>query len=188
MSTDPRPGLADRVRLRVGEQDTLARVVAVEAGVVRLEGELGATGDAEMVFSHPRGVIALAGGLAHGEGGELVFTVTEQRRLEQRRAAFRLAVAVPLVVTRMSGERLEARSGDVSISGVRILEAAELDLDEHVEVAMDLGELDTVALSGSVVRRDGDSRAVAFTAVPVWAEEQLARFLADEQRRRLLGA
>jgi hypothetical protein len=184
---DPRPTATDRVRLRVGEFETLARVTSADQDAIRLDMADAVIGTGEIVFSHPRGVIALAGTLAARPDGA-VFTVTETKRLEQRRAAFRLAVACPVHVVRRTEQRLDYRTGDLSMTGVRILDADELVDDEHVVLEIELEDHGTVEVTGQVVRRDELSIGVRFCSVPAGIQDHIGRFIAAAQRRRLRRA
>jgi c-di-GMP-binding flagellar brake protein YcgR len=131
-------------------------------------------------------VISLSGSVAAaGEG--LIFTVDETKRLEQRRGAFRLAVACPVHVLRGKGERLDYRTGDLSLTGVRILDADELLDEELVGLEIELDER-TVELIGKVVRRDGLSIGVSFAGLPAAAEDEISKFIAEAQRLRLRRA
>ena len=182
-----RPTTTDKVRLRTDDGETLASVLAVEAGQVMLAVQAPASGAAAIVFAHPRGVVELAGTLEPaGEG--VVFTVTDQRRLEQRRGAFRLAVACPIHISRAGGERLESRTGDLSVSGVRVLDAVELTVEEAVELEIELEDGVRASLTGQVVRHDGTSVGVTFDDVPTAIEAQISHFISETQRRRLRHA
>jgi hypothetical protein len=171
----------------VGEFETLAPVLTADESAVHLELADPAAGAAEIVFSHPRGVISLTGTVAvHGDGA--VFTIAETKRLEQRRGAFRLAVACPVHVIRADGGRLEYRTADLSLTGVRILDASELDEDEELGLEIQLDEQGVVDVRGRVVRQDALSIGVAFFDVPSAADAALGAFISEAQRRRLRPA
>ena len=102
-------------------------LLGVEEQDIRLElvDPAASAGAGEIVFSHALGVIALRGTVAiKGDGA--VFTVAETQKLEQRRGAFRLSVACPVHVVRAGGVRLDYRTADLSLTGMRILDADEL--------------------------------------------------------------
>ena len=182
-----RPTTTDKVRLRTGDVETLASVLAVETGQVTLGVPEPISGAAAIVFAHPRGVVELAGTVEPADEG-VVFTISDQRRLEQRRGAFRLAVAIPVQIARAGGERLSSRTGDLSTSGVRVLDAAELAVEEPVELEIDLGDGVCARLTGEVVRHDGTSVGVTFDDVPSAIEAQISAFISETQRRRLRHA
>ena len=145
-------------------------------------------GPAEIVFSHPRGVISLTGTIAAIGGDGATFEITETRKLEQRRGAFRLAVACPVHIIRGGGSRLDYRTADLSITGVRILDAYELLDGEPLGLEIQLETRGVVEVRGRVVRRDELSVGVAFTDVPFAAENALGAFINDAQRARLRAA
>ena len=188
-ASDPRPTAADRVRLRVGDFETLAPVLTADESAVHLElrDPAAAGGTGEIVFSHPRGVISLTGTVAvHRDGA--VFTVAETKRLEQRRGAFRLAIACPVHVVRADGTRLDYRTADLSLTGVRILDADELADDELLGLEIQLEDGGAVEVDGRVVRRDELSVGVQFCDMPRAADARLATFITAAQRRRLRPA
>jgi hypothetical protein len=185
---DPRPTATDRVRLRIGEFETLAPVVTADESAIRLElADPAVGGAAEIVFSHPRGVISLTGTIAAGGDGA-VFTIADTNRLEQRRGAFRLAVACPVHVVRADGRRLEYRTGDLSLTGVRILDANEVEDDELLGLEIQLEDFGAVEVRGQVVRRDELSVGVEFSEVSSAADALLGSFISEAQRRRLRPA
>ena len=180
------PTATDHVRLKAGEVEVLAVVLHVSEEQVVFEPGIPGTGEAEIIFSHPRGVMALHGTLGPVPGEESVaLTIAGQRQLEQRRGAFRLATSCPVHVTRRSGEVLTSRTGDLSVSGVRILDAVDLADDEVVDLEIELEARGPVKLLGQVVRRDDHSLGVTFRDLPRAVEMELSRFLTDAQRRRL---
>ena len=173
----------------MGAYDTLAPVLDVDAAAIRLELiDPGASaGAGEIVFSHAVGVISLTGTVdIKGDGA--VFTVAETRRLEQRRGAFRLAVACPVHVVRSDGNRLAYRTADLSLTGARLLDADELADGEDLGLELELGAQGAVTLDGRVVRRDELSVGVAFLDVPRAVDAQLGNFISATQRRRLRPA
>ena len=179
-----RPTATDRVRLTVGAFEALAAVLEIEDDHVTLAAAEFVMGEGTILFSHPRGVIELQGALVPHPDGAL-FHISGQRRLEQRRGAFRLAVCCPVHIVRREGERLESRAGDLSVTGVRLLDAAELHDDEVVDLEIVLESGVTVEVAGQVVRRDAVSIGVTFHDLPHVTEAVLSRFVTGAQRRRL---
>lgn len=170
----------------MGPYDTLAPVLDVDDSAIRLElVDPGASeGTAEIVFSHAVGVISLTGTVdIIGDGA--VFTVAETRRLEQRRGAFRLAVACPTHVVRADGARLAYRTADLSLTGARLLDADELVQGEDVGLELELGEHGVAKVDARVVRRDELSVGVEFRDVQNATDKQLGTFITAAQRRRL---
>lgn len=188
MSSDfilPPPG--EQVRLRAGVIDCLAEVVEGSDHTITLTSEerVRESGEAEVLFSSPRGVVALSGQL-DASTARLVLTVDDQRWLEQRRQTFRLAVGCAMEVTRDDGTVLTGTLTDLSLGGALLGTQAEaLELDEPVRLTVRTGENGDAVVSGTVVRLDGPRRAVRFLSVPADAEAVLERFLAAEQRARL---
>jgi hypothetical protein len=173
----------------VGRYETLAPVLGVDEEAIRLElvDPSASAGKGEIVFSHAAGVISLLGTVdVKGDGA--VFTVSKTQRLEQRRGAFRLSVACPVHVVRAGGVRLDYRTADLSLTGVRILDADELISGEELGLEIQLGEQEVVALRGRVVRRDELSIGVEFVGVPPAADTRLGNFISATQRRRLRSA
>jgi PilZ domain-containing protein len=189
-STRVRPGLGQHVRLRaVDGLDEIVRVVGVDGLTIALGCETPTAAQGQIVFSHPRGVVCLAGTLRRADGDRLELTVTEQRRLEQRRSFFRQAVAQPVRIARPDGETLAARTVDISLGGVRVRDSRGLELDEQVVATIWLDEFGEIEATGRVVRRDPDheGHALAFDPLGRCNESRLSHFLADVQRRRLHG-
>jgi hypothetical protein len=181
----PPPGEA--VRLRAGAVDCLAEVVAVSDSTLTLHPDerVDHSGDAEVLFSSPRGVVALTGQL-DGSLARPVLVVTDQRWLEQRRQTFRLAVGCPMRVTRSDGTAIDGTLTDLSLGGALLgTHAAALELDEPVRLEVRTGDFGEATVSAIVVRRDGERRAVRFVSVPADAAAVLERYLAAEQRARL---
>lgn len=89
-----------------------------------------------------------------------MFRVSETQRLEQRRGAFRLAVACPVHVVRAGGVRLDYRTADLWLTGARILDADELTTGEEIGLEIQLGEQGVVEVRGRVVRLDALSTGV----------------------------
>ena len=83
------------------------------------------------------------------KGDGAVFTVSETERLEQRRGAFRLTVACPVHVIRSGGARLDYRTADLSLTGLRILDADELISGEELRLEIQLGEQGAVEVRGA---------------------------------------
>jgi hypothetical protein len=182
--TDPRPTATDRVRLRVGGYVTVAPVITADQASVHLALAEPTSGAGEIVFSHPRGVISLTGTVEPGGDGA-VFTVVETRKLEQRRGAFRLAVACPVHVVRAHDARLDYRTADLSLTGVRLLDAYELTDGEHIRLEIQLGDQGVVEVEGDIVRRDELSVGVAFTDISAATDLRIGAFISAAQRRRV---
>jgi len=179
------PNAGSRVRLRTGDEDRLVDVAETSEATVILAVAGLPGGAATLVFSSPRGVVALTGELAPGEHRS-TFTVQDQEWLEQRRQTFRLAVGCGMTVRRDDGTKIEGTVTDLSITGALLGEAAEdLRIDEHVEITIEARQFGDVKVSGTVVRLDGPRRAVHFDPLPANAQSLIERFLADEQRLRL---
>jgi hypothetical protein len=181
-----RPTATDRVRLTVGDRQIIATVLEIHDGHIKLDAGSLVFGDAIILFSHPKGVVELSGTLtSDGEGEGVIFTIQGQRRREQRRGAFRLAVSCPVHITRGGGERLEHFAGDLSITGMRIMHATALADEEVVDLEIVLENGDAVQVRAQVVRRDERSVGVTFRDVSSAIESQLGRFVLAAQRARM---
>jgi hypothetical protein len=182
------PGTGTRVRLRSEDRDCLVEVAGVEEGAVRLKLRLAEdepAGPAQILFSSPRGVVAL-GGQLEPEGSAVTLVVESQEWLAQRRETFRLAVGCGMTVTREDGSTIEGTVTDLSVSGALLGDAAEtLEMDEHVGLVIEAGDIGEIEVSATVVRMDGPRRAVRFDPLPVNAQSSIERFLANEQRLRM---
>jgi PilZ domain len=178
------PRTSDVVRLQVGGQESLAEVVAVAGEVVTLD-TFAPAGPAEIVFSTPRGVVALSGDLDAGRPHP-AFVVSGSPRVDQRRSTFRIALGCPMTVTREDGTVLAGTLTDLSTGGALLGDRAEpLALDERVTVVVDAGEHGSATVTGVVVRLDGLRRAVRFEDLSPRAQTVLERFLAAEQRANI---
>jgi hypothetical protein len=182
------PSTGSRVRLRSADRDCLVEVTGVEEGAVRLRLRLAQdepAGRAQILFSSPRGVVALGGEL-EPKGTTTTLVVESQEWLAQRRETFRLAVGCGMTITRADGSTIAGTVTDLSITGALLGDAAEdLESDEHVEVVIEAGEIGEVEVAGTVVRKDGPRRAIRFDPLPANAQSNIERFLASEQRLRM---
>jgi hypothetical protein len=102
------PNAGSRVRLRAADRDCLVDVAATREGAVTLTLALGddSGGPAQILFSSPRGVVALRGDLEPGEE-QATLVVRDQEWLDQRRETFRLAVGCEMTLTRGDGSTFE---------------------------------------------------------------------------------
>lgn len=178
------PLLGRPVRLRVGDRAVLADVRAAEEERIELEPrEPVAAGEAELLYSTPRGVVVLAGELALADGA--VFVPREQQRADQRREAFRVPVHVEGKLRQREASPRPIVVVELSVTGGLVRGARGLEPEERVVLALRFGD-DEVELPAVVVRRDADDEyAVRFEDPPRAAASALERFVAAEQRRML---
>lgn len=82
-------------------------------------------------------------------------------------------------------QRLVTRTLDVSVGGMLVASAEELELAQRVRFALDLGSL-TVSGTGTVVRGTGEgARGLRFEDLQGRAERALSRYIAQRQRELL---
>jgi hypothetical protein len=175
------PRVGQRVRLRddTGRFDLLATVTAAGGEYVTLDQAVAAV-RGHLLYSSPDGPVQLTGSIVD-RGGGCQLWVAGQRRM-QRRAAWRVLVGAPALVTRESGPPVRCRALDVSLTGVMLDgAAAELEPDERVVVRIDAPDLD-VELTGVVARRDRNLRAIALDPLSRRADTLLHRAVHQRQR------
>ena len=172
--------------LSCGDAPEVVLVLGVEDDTLVLADGPG-DGPARVVFSTPRGVVELVGTLDADGGSSRRLTIVETRRLQQRRALFRLAVACPVRVVRSDADSFVVSTVDLSLGGMLVANAPALRLDEPVQVTVELGEHGDLAAQARVVRAEGEHRALRFEGLSERGEDRLAQFLAADQRRRRLG-
>jgi hypothetical protein len=130
-----------------------------------------------------RGVLHLAGEADRVEHDVIKFRVLETLDLEQRRSHFRVPAVRPVVVAVGSEAELSTFSIDVSGGGMLIAGPDSLQIDQHVEFRLVLGDDEKVSGSGVVVRiADGGRRAVMFEQMSEADRERVIRFIFRSQR------
>ena len=177
------PQSGQQVRLRTVEGlEAFCPVLARDEGRVLLGVEAQASDDAEIVYSHPHGVICLEGSIL--PGAECVaFRIRGQRKLDQQRNAYRVALEHPAQVRRPGGLVSTVTTEDISVRGLRVLADVPAAAGEEVTVTFALaGEL--ICLDGRVVRPDARGYSIEFEPLPRALDDLLSRFVADAQRRR----
>lgn len=102
---------------------------------------------------------------------------------EQRRETFRVGVNRPVLVRRGS-EEFRAQLRDISISGARLLSDTEFVVDDAVTIALDI-DGERLDLPGHVVRAGGLGAGIRFDGLKPAHEARIARFVFDQQRRRV---
>jgi hypothetical protein len=178
------PRVGQRVRLRDegGRFDLLATVIDAAGVYVTLDQSLVAR-TAHVIFSSPDGPVQLTGVLVGGTGDSHL-RVSDERRM-QRRAAWRVRINAPATVIREMARPLECHALDVSLTGVMLgATAAELRPDERVALRIHVPDLQDLELTGFVVRRDGDLRAIALDPLSRAADAGLHRALQARQEIR----
>lgn len=186
MPTEPAitlPASGQEVRLRLAGIDRLCEVLTSDEQRLMLAVALTQEGEGEVVFSHPRGVVALVGRLQSGAECA-TFRILGQRRLAQRRNAFRLALVRSALVSIDGRPAVDAVISDLSVRGVRLTVACQPPIEREVRIELDLDSY-KLWVTGVVVRHEEDGFAVAFNELRRAEDERISRFLMDEQRRRL---
>ncbi|MDP9376353.1 MAG: PilZ domain-containing protein [Actinomycetota bacterium] len=186
MSVEPAitlPASGQEVRLRLADFNELCEVLASDEQRLTLAVALHQEGEGEVVFSHARGVVALVGRVQ--AGAECAsFRILGQRRLTQRRDAFRVSLARSALVSIGGRAAIEAVTADLSVRGVRLIVGCQPPLEREVRVELDLGG-DKLWVTGVVVRHDHDGFALAFRDLQRPDDERISRFLMEAQRQRL---
>jgi hypothetical protein len=177
----PRVGQRVRVRDDHGRFDLLATVTGAGGEYVVLDLPVAAV-KGHVIYSSPDGPVQLTGSIVDRDE-ECELWIAGQQRM-QRRAAWRVRVDAPTTVTRADGSAVECRVMDVSMTGV-LLDgaAAELEPDERVVVRIHEPDLD-VELTGTVIRRDHNLRAIALDPLSRRADTLLHRAVHQRQQIR----
>lgn len=102
---------------------------------------------------------------------------------QQRRDAFRVGVNRSVLVRR-GDEEFPGQLRDLSISGARLLSDPELVVDDAITIELDI-DGDDLVLPGHVVRADDLGAGIRFDALKPAQEARIARFVFDQQRRRV---
>ncbi len=180
------PQSGQQVRLRTVEGlEAFCPVLARDERRVLLGVEAPASDDAEIVYSHPHGVICLVGSIP--PGAECVaFRIRGQRTLDQRRNAYRVALERPAQVRRPGGVMSAVTTEDISVRGVRVLSDDPAAAGEAVTVTFPLAD-EPISLDGRVIRPDARGYSIEFEPLPRAVDDLLSRFVTDAQRRRLRG-
>lgn len=183
------PFAGQEVRLRLADLDVLCEVLTRDEERLMLAVALdrAADADAEVVFSHPCGVVSLVGTVAPGAECA-AFRIASQRTLVQRRDAFRVPLVTPARLRLPGGggddDEVQATTVDLSVRSARVLTSAQVEVDDCVTLEL---ELDTAVLSlpGTVVRRDDGGFGMRFDPLSRAVDDQLSHFLTAEQRNRM---
>lgn len=115
------------------------------------------------------------------DGDELLLTPSGSIVPLQRREAVRVPAELPAAIV-TGGRRIVARTVNLSVGGMLLAGAADLELDQDVRFALELGGV-AVAGTGHVVRGTADGeRGVAFAGLDGAGERAIARFVTGRQR------
>ena len=101
----------------------------------------------------------------------------------QRRETFRVGVDQQVLIRR-GGEEFRAQLRDLSISGARVLSDPLLVADDAIRIALEI-DGEQLELPGRVVRAGDLGAGIRFDALKPAQEARIARFVFDQQRRRV---
>ena len=184
------------VTLLVGATQLRCRVVAINADEAALKpftaprvSRQELEGAASLIFAHKNSLVALKGRASWGdELDDLRFRVRDGVQVPQQRSASRLRIPLDVTVLTPAGERLRARTLDVSAVGLSLAGGGFGDPDETIGLEIELPDNDPpVACHGRIVRGTIEMTAVAFDEMPEGERERLARFVFAVQRLMASG-
>ncbi len=179
------------VTLLVGATQLRCRVVAVNRDEAALKpftaprvSRQELEGAASLIFAHKGILVALKGRASWGEEiDDLRFTVRDGVQVPQQRSASRLRIPLDVTVLTTHGERVQARTLDVSAVGVSLAGGGFGEPDDVVGLELDVPDHQpTFACHGRVVRGTIEMTAIEFSDLPVADRERLARFVFAVQR------
>ena len=141
-------------------------------------------GAASLIFGHKGSLVALKGRASWGlEEDDLRFTVRDGVQVPQQRSASRLRIPLDVTVLTPGGERVGARTLDISSAGVSLAGGGFGEPGDLVGVEIDVPDHQApVACHGRIVRGSIEMTAVEFTDVGEADRERLARFIFAVQR------
>ena len=179
------------VTLLVGATQLRCRVVAVNRDEAALKpstpprvSRQELEGAASLIFAHQSTLIALKGRASWGvEEDDLRFTVRDGVQVPQQRSASRLRIPLDVSVLTAHGERVEARTLDISAVGLSLAGGGYGEPGDVVGLELDVPDHQpTIACRGRIVRGTIEMTAIAFSDLSVEERERLARFIFAVQR------
>ncbi len=179
------------VTLLVGATQLSCRVVAINADEAALKPftaprvsrpEL--EGAASLIFGHHGSIVALKGRASWGvEADDLRFKVRDGVQVPQQRTASRLRIPLDVTVLTARGERVHARTLDVSAVGISLAGGGFGEPDDVVGVELELPDDEPrLAAHGRIVRGNLEMTALEFTDLGDAEHQRLARFVFAVQR------
>ena len=173
---------ATQLRCRVvavnGEEAALRPLTAPRVSRQELEGA------ASMIFGHHGILVALKGRASWGpEEDDLRFMVRDGVQVPQQRSASRLRIPLDVTVLTPEGQRVHARTIDVSSVGLSLAGGGFGDREAVVGIEIDVpDEHQPLACHGRIVRATIEMTAIHFTDLAVADRDRLARFIFAVQR------
>jgi PilZ domain len=179
------------VTLLVGATQLRCRVVAINRDEAALKPSTAPRvsrqeleGAASLIFGHRGILVALKGRASWGiEEDDLRFTVRDGVQVPQQRSASRLRIPLDVSVLTAEGERIQARTMDVSAVGLSVAGGGFGATDDVVGLEIDVPDHHPpVACHGRIVRGTIEMTAIEFTDLDAHDTERLARFIFAVQR------
>ena len=188
------------VTLLVGATQLRCRVVAVNRDEAALKpftaprvSRQELEGAANLIFAHNGNLVALKGRASWGiEADDLRFAVRDGVQVPQQRTASRLRIPLDVAVLTAGGQRMHARTLDVSAVGLSLAGGGFGEPDDVVGLEIDLPDHGApVACHGRIVRATIEMTAIAFDDLPDadrYADRELRlRRAAPARERRVAG-
>jgi PilZ domain-containing protein len=167
------------------------RVVAVgaaHADVIPLDGPVSLPAgieawEATIEWRAERG-LARAGGTLTDGAGVLRFQEMSEELVMQRRSCVRVRAGVTVTVAGLGDDPILTETLDLSLGGMLLTRADSLRVGDDVRFVLAIGESETFAGKGRIVRGTPfGHRAISFRDVSGADERRLARFVAEIERR-----
>ena len=184
------------VTLLVGATQLRCRVVAVNRDEAALKpftaprvSRQELEGAASLIFGHKSALVALKGRASWGvEADDLRFTVRDGVQVPQQRSSSRLRIPLDVTVLTPNGQRVQARTVDVSADGLSLAGGGYGEPDETVGLEIDVPDHQPpIACHGRIVRGNIEMTAVAYHELAHADRERLARFIFAVQRLLVSG-
>jgi hypothetical protein len=179
------------VTLLVGATQLRCRVVAINQDEAALKPSTAPRvsrqeleGAASLIFGHKGILVALKGRASWGvEEDDLRFKVRDGVQVPQQRSASRLRIPLDVSILTPEGERVEARTVDVSAAGLSLAGGGYGATDDVLGLEIDVPDHEPpVACHGRIVRGTIEMTAIEFTDLAAVDRERLARFIFAVQR------
>ena len=177
--------------LLVGATQLRCRVVAVNRDEAALKpftaprvSRQELEGAASLIFGHRGILVALKGRASWGvEEDDLRFAVRDGVQVPQQRSASRLRIPLDATVTSVGGERIHARTIDISAAGLSVEGGGFGAPEDVVGVELEVPDHQApIACQGRIVRGSVEMTAIEFTDLPAAERDRLALFIFAVQR------
>lgn len=179
------------VTLLVGATQVRCRVVAINSDEAALKplttprvSRQELEGPASLIFGHQGVLVALKGRASWGvEHDDVRFRVRDGVHIPQQRSASRLRIPLDATILTSAGERITARTIDVSAAGMSISGSGVGAPGDTVGIELDVPDHEpALACHGRIVRATIELTGIAFTDLPRAERDRLARFIFAVQR------